>query len=168
MPNVTCYVLNFSNDWLTWYKGLQPTQQSASQENKKLIPESNPWGKLRKGSQNRFFLLLLTIGWWGVGTLDQGTAEIERWGKAFDNLHNVLYFWVTDEDKEEGEEEEEEEDNKEQELEESGMVEVKEGEAKSIPAKCTTTSKSEPVAKRYLSVFTIRVKHGDFRHGNLP
>ena len=35
--------------------------------------------ELRKRSQNGFFLLLLALGWWGVGASDQGTSELLRW-----------------------------------------------------------------------------------------
>ena len=56
------------------------------------IEQVTGWDKIRKGSQNGFFLLLLTLGWWGLGASDQGAEELGRWAEAFDDLRCVLGF----------------------------------------------------------------------------
>lgn len=102
MPYVTHYVLDFSNDWLTWYEGLQPTQWSTLQENKKLVLESDPWGKLRNGNPNSFFFVatdnrqhcgaIFDFGCSGIWCVKGDVQLIFGYGEAVGDSVDV--FWL--------------------------------------------------------------------------
>ena len=82
MPNVTRYVQKFGTDWQAWYIGLQPqwhidagpnAEDSVDIRTLAHDPPNNTalsnWDEIQKGSPNGFFMLLLALGWWGVGSL---------------------------------------------------------------------------------------------------
>lgn len=142
MPDVTGYVTRFGNDWLSWYRSLQPDWRtesesaqpthSLSQDPPDFVTEPYDWDEVKKGSQNGFFLLLLTLGWWGVGAFDQDATELERWGEAFDDVRWLLDMLISEE-------------------EELAEEDEGEGEGKSIPVKRPSPSDANPTpAKRYV------------------
>jgi hypothetical protein len=108
MPDVSKHTHTFGNEWQAWYTGLQPKRRllnnPGGSQNTKLDLDQNPpvdlqlsdWNEIRKGSQNGFFLLLLTLGWWGVGASDESSQELERWGEAFDDLRRVLEILISE------------------------------------------------------------------------
>lgn len=119
MPDVTHFVCSFGNGWEVWYAGLQPkwcvlTNDSSTTITLSKDPPNDAvlldWSEIKKGSQNGFFLLILTLGWWGVGASNQGPNELERWAATLDELKWVLEFLLNDEgdrgDNEEGDDNE--------------------------------------------------------------
>lgn len=135
MPDVTKYVHQFGTNWQLWYIGLQPQwrihENSADISTLARDPPDNAalsdWDEIRKGSPNGFFVLLLALGWWGVGACDQGDEEMERWADAFDDLRWALEFMLN-----EGDEDEVDEDEGKQ----------------TIPAKRAAAGDDRPVSKR--------------------
>ena len=67
-------------------------------------------------------MLLLALGWWGVGSCNQGKDEMEGWVDAFDDLRWVLELMLK-------------------------VVDQDEGEG-TIPAKRAASSDDRPVSKR--------------------
>lgn len=119
MPDVTHFVRSFGDGWEAWYAGLQPKWRVLANDSSTTVTLSqdppddavlSDWSEIKKGSQNGFFLLILTLGWWGVGASDQGPDELERWAAALDELRWVLEFLLNDEgdggDDDEGDDEE--------------------------------------------------------------
>lgn len=155
MPDVTHYVNSFATSWEGWYTHLQPdwrieTLADDDADGMSLTrdpPEDaviSDWPELKKGSQNGFFLLLLSLGWWGLGASDQGEDALGRWGYAFDDLRWVLEFLVSGEA-----------DGVESDEEGDGEAEVDGAEAletSNVPAKRTApTDADHPVSKRFVT-----------------
>lgn len=154
MPDVTHYLRSFADSWEEWYISLQPKWRIPDSDGnidiESLIvdpptdTQTSDWLALRKGSQNGIFLLILTLGWWGLGASDQGDKELTRWASAFDDLRFVMEFLLNEEEEEGncgGEREDSEEDGKE----EGGKQRENE---KRVPAKRAATTNSQPAAKR--------------------
>lgn len=89
MLDVTHYLHGFADGWEEWYIGLQlkwhiPESESDGNDINisSLIQEppthaqNSNWAALWKGSQSGVFLLILTLGWWGLGASDQGEYEL--------------------------------------------------------------------------------------------
>lgn len=105
MPDVSERIDDFADKWWDWYISLQPESRVSYKESEGTsltddVPQDSDgsaWCEIRKGGPNGIFLLLLTLGWWGVGASDQieaQTDEIEgqtsTWSKAFNDLGWVL------------------------------------------------------------------------------
>jgi hypothetical protein len=63
-PDLTKELPAFSTSWWTWWKALQP--DSCIGDGGKLTREAQGelWEEMRKGSQNGFFMVILTLAWW--------------------------------------------------------------------------------------------------------
>ena len=95
MLDVTQFVHDFATQWEDWYTHLQPDwhlEVSAKDADDFGIslgwdpPKDaiiSDWQDIKKGSQNGFFLLLLSLGWWGVGASDQGEDMLSQWVLRF-------------------------------------------------------------------------------------
>ena len=164
MPDVTYCLQGFADSWEEWYISLQPkwripdsdgnTDSDGDTDNICSLIQDPPanaqtsdWLALRKGSQNGIFLLILTLGWWGLGASDQGDDELSQWASAFDDLRWVMEFLVNEEGKKG-----DCEDGKE----EGGKQTGDEEDEKRVPAKRAATTNSQPAAKR--SVYHISPK----------
>ena len=160
MLDITQFVHDFATQWEDWYTHLQPDwhlEVSAKDANDFGIslgqdpPEDaiiSDWQDIKKGSQNGFFLLLLPLGWWGVGASDLGEDMLSRWASAFDNLRWVLEFLISDENGE-SDKESDKEGNKEGHEEHPGDNGTDGTVTQSVPAKCATSSNAQhPVSKR--------------------
>ena len=149
MPDVTHFVDDFATQWEEWYMHLQPDwrldthSEDASGSGISLSqdpPEDaiiSDWQDIKKGSQNGLFLLLLSLGWWGLGASDQGEDVLSWWACAFDDLRWVLEFLVSEEnDNQESDKEGDEKDEGD-------------GANSTVPAKCAISSDAHhPVSKR--------------------
>ena len=99
------------------------------------------WQDIKKGSQNGLFVLLLSLGWWGLGTSDQGEDMLSWWACTFDDLRWVLEFLVSEEN---DNQESDEEGDKEGDEKHEG-----DGADSTVPAKHATSSDAHhPVSKR--------------------
>lgn len=91
MPDIQDYE-TFSNQWMAWWFTLQPEWRGDGLAGKLLFDCTidQEWDNLCKGSQNGFFTLLLSLGWWGQAVCDQGPDPRDLWAGAFYDLIWVL------------------------------------------------------------------------------
>lgn len=94
MPDVTDDIDEFSRAWFCWWKSLQPRWRidgNGDLTEEYDVPEGCDWAGVQKGGPNGFYMLLLTLGWWGIATEDRGQEAREYWGKAFFDIDWVLH-----------------------------------------------------------------------------
>ena len=153
MPDVTHFVDSFAMSWEAWYTQLQPDWCIETITDDDDTPGMSltwdppedaillDWREIKKGSQNGFFLLLLTLGWWGLGASSQGKDVLWWWAYALGDLRWVLEFLFSDE-----------EDNMESYKEgdrEPQADNTKDSSTGNVPAKRAVPSDADyPVSKR--------------------
>ena len=164
MPDVTHFVDDFATQWEEWYMHLQPDWcLNAPSEDADISgislsqdpPEDTiilDWQDIKKGSQNGLFLLLLSLGWWGLGTSDQGEDALSWWAYAFNDLRWVLEFLVS-EDNDNGESEEDGDEQGDEQGDKDGDKEHQgDGANSTVPAKHAASSDNHcPVSKRLVT-----------------
>ncbi|KAI0037307.1 hypothetical protein FA95DRAFT_1470623, partial [Auriscalpium vulgare] len=60
-------VAAFGKRWRSWWSVMQPEWRRAAAQPWPMVRENRedePWDELRKGGQNGFVLILLTLVWW--------------------------------------------------------------------------------------------------------
>jgi hypothetical protein len=78
--------------WWKWWEGLQPPTCLKGGELIRELAcelESDSWEETRKGSQNGFFTVLLTLAWWRKAAA--AASDVVHFKAAFDNVS-----WVAD------------------------------------------------------------------------
>ncbi|KZP28681.1 hypothetical protein FIBSPDRAFT_669240, partial [Athelia psychrophila] len=58
---------DYSTSWWLWWKSLQPSWRANTFSRDLRGTGTFDWNETRKGSQNGFFLVILSLGWWFKG-----------------------------------------------------------------------------------------------------
>ena len=91
MPDVSDNLDQFAESWSRWWLRLQPDWRSS--ENGPLIEDflDDPdFPELEKGGPNGIFLLILSLGWWGMAISDQEPSKSRAFCEAMHSLQTVL------------------------------------------------------------------------------
>ena len=87
---MTNEINDFSCTWWQWWEHLQPEWRDEGPDLSLELPESTDWTVVRKGHPNVFFIILLSISWWGYAIHDQSDELIEDWIAAYQDVDWVL------------------------------------------------------------------------------
>ena len=90
MPDLSMQIDDFSTDWWQWWKNLQPEWRGDGPDFSHDIPEDVSWAEICKGGPNSFFIILLSIVWWGVAVQDQSSGIQGNWYDAYEDVSWVL------------------------------------------------------------------------------
>ena len=98
MPSVDGTVDKFGDTWMKWWAHLQPEWRGGNDGFSTDAPDDADWTELQKGGANGFFLILMSVCWWGAAVLDDNGEEIEpaysKWLKAIEDVQWVLESMV--------------------------------------------------------------------------
>ena len=90
MPDLLMDIDDFATDWWQWWEILQPDWRGDGLDFLRDIPEGASWAEIRKGGPNSFFIILLSIVWWGVAVQDQNSGIQNDWFDAYEDVNWVL------------------------------------------------------------------------------
>jgi hypothetical protein len=90
MPDLSMQIDDFSTDWWQWWEILQPEWRGDGPDFSRDIPEDASWTEICKGGPNGFFIILLSIAWWGVAVQDQSSGIQGDWYDAYEDVSWVL------------------------------------------------------------------------------
>jgi len=86
MPEVS--IGTFAPTWTEWWVRLQPEWRGETFPLSTEAPEVSDWSELRKGGPNGIFVVLLSLGWWGMAM--ESDEELTSWGDVFMGFRWVL------------------------------------------------------------------------------
>lgn len=91
-------VQDYSTSWWLWWRSLQPTWRAATLTRDLRGTGDYKWDMLRKGTQNGFFVIILSLGLWLRGL--HNDAEKGQWpcGDAMGEVEWVLDQMLTSSD----------------------------------------------------------------------